>query len=246
MAREAGFEVIAASPLEIQVNDAPEMERFFEQLREGSVDLIILTSSTGVAALRSIVERRWNMPEFLRTLESCTMVAIGPLTSKAMSTEGIETAVMPDEYSSEGLVETLSAMDIRGKSVFILRSNHGERSLIDGLNKAGAETTEIAVYHLVPREDTPAMLALVDESVEGRVDAFAFTSALSAATFVRAAERRHPEANVVGILNDRLVAAMGGPTKDRLEAMGIRVSVVPEKATYADMLQAIASYEPST
>jgi uroporphyrinogen-III synthase len=37
---------------------------------------------------------------------------------------------------------------------------------------------------------------------------------------------------------------MGGPTRKRLEQMGVRVSAVPTNATYRELLEAIAASRP--
>ncbi len=238
LAREMGFDVVAASPLQIEPNDGPEFEGFIRAARRGEVDVAILTSSTGVEALARMAERHGEDARAL--LSSAHRIAIGPLTAKAMSARGIEVDAIPEEYSSEGLVRQMGG-GLAYKRVYLLRSSHGERVLYDGLAEAGAEVTEIVLYNLVPDPDSPEVQYLVAESMAGRVDAFAFSSSLSAASFIEAAERAAPRDKVIEMLNSRTVGAMGGPTRKRLEQMGVRVSAVPANATFRDLLEAIAA-----
>jgi uroporphyrinogen-III synthase len=47
---------------------------------------------------------------------------------------------------------------------------------------------------------------------------------------------------IIAMLNERLVAAIGRPTRRKLESMGVRVEVMPEQATFIAMLVAIVGY----
>ncbi|MDW5562484.1 MAG: uroporphyrinogen-III synthase [Methanomassiliicoccus sp.] len=232
-AREMGFEVVAASPLRIEPNDGPEFDAFLTSARDGKVDVVVLTSSTGVDALVKMMSRRGENVASL--LSSSFRIAIGPLTAKAMAARGIAADVIPDEYSSEGIIRQM-AKDLAYKRVFLLRSAHGERILFDGLVQAGAEVTEVILYDLVADPKSAEVRYLVEESMAGRVDAFAFSSSLSAAAFIEAAEGIASRHEVIGMLNSRLVGAMGGPTRKRLEQMGVRVQAVPTNATFRDLV----------
>jgi uroporphyrinogen-III synthase len=241
LAREMGFDVVAASPLQIELNDGPEFDAFLGAVKGGEVDVVILTSSTGVEALSRRASRRGEDAGAL--LSSTRRIAIGPLTAKAMAARGIGVDVIPEEYSSEGIVRQLGR-DLAYQRVHLLRSSHGERILYDGLAEAGADVTEVVLYELVPDPLSPEVQYLVGESMSGRVDAFAFSSSLSALSFIEAAEKIAPREKVIEMLNSHLVGAMGGPTRKRLEQMGIRVSAVPADATFRDLLEAIAARAP--
>ena len=236
-AREAGFETIAASPLSIVPNDTPEVDELIGEMSLGKVSYVVITSSTGVSSLLALAKRR--EADIVALLNRCTLVAIGPATAKAMRAEGIRVDLMPDEYTSTGLVELLSCRGVEGKRVYLLRSDHGERILVTGLQDAGASVKELAIYRLVPCADGEELEKMVREALAGNIDAFAFSSAMTAATFLRAAERLGAGEETIRMLNDRTVSAMGPPTRRKLESMGIRVGAMPEHATFESMLDAI-------
>jgi len=58
LAREMGFDVVAASPLRIEANDGPEIDSFVRSAKKGEVDVVVLASSTGVEALTKMLSRR--------------------------------------------------------------------------------------------------------------------------------------------------------------------------------------------
>lgn len=239
LARDHGFEPVCASPLEIRTNDSGEFDRFLSALATGSVDALILTSSTGVSAMLELADRRLQRKELNALLERTSVIAIGPLTARALREAEMNVAAMPDEHTSVGIVNMLAG-DASGKSIFVLRSDHGEPVLVTGLREHGAEVSEVIVYRLAP-QDTAALDRLVEESLAGRIDAYAFTSSLSAQTFIDAAEKRSSRAEVMAVLGRATVAAMGPPTREKLESMGVAVDVVPGSATFEDMLTAIAA-----
>lgn len=239
MAREKGLEVIAASPLLVSPIDGVEGATMIDMLKEGPAEVVVLTSTTGVEILDRISAQGGE--DLALLLSGSCNIAIGPLTAKAMTDRGIRVDLIPEEHSSEGLVRQMGRQ-LAGKRVYLLRSSHGERSLFDGLVECGAEVTERVLYRLIPDLGSLELKYLIDESMAGRVDAFAFTSALSAETYINAAELSYPREDIIAMLNSHLVAAMGGPTRRKLEGMGIRVSVVPASATFAAMLEGITTW----
>lgn len=240
MAREAGFETIAASPLSIVPNDTPEVDVLIAEMSLGRAMHVVITSSTGVASLLTLAKRR--EVNIVPLLNGSTLVAIGPATAGAMRAEGIKVDMMPDEYTSTGLVELLSSYGVEGKRIFLLRSDHGERILVTGLQDAGASVMELAIYRLVPRADGEELEVMAREALSGNNDAFAFSSAMTAAAFLKAAERLGAGEEMIRMLNDRIVSAMGSPTRRRVDGMDIVVGAMPEHATFDSMLEAIKGH----
>jgi uroporphyrinogen-III synthase len=222
----------------VRTNDDGSIDALLNALRDDKADALVLTSSTGVEAMLEMADRRMDRSEFLNLLEGTTVVAIGPLTAKALEAAGIRVAATPSVHTSQGIVQLLRET-AEGKSMFILRSDHGEPALISGLREAGAKVTEIIVYTLLPK-GSDALSKLVEESMRGRIDAYAFTSSLSAETFLEAAVHTKSKEEVLNILGRSVVAAMGPPTRDKLESMGVKVDIVPASATFESMLIALS------
>lgn len=241
LAGEKGLEVVAASPLLVSPIGGAEGAAVIDMLKEDPPEVVVLTSTTGVEILDRISTEIG--ADLASMLSGNCNIAIGPLTARAMRERGIRVDLVPEEHSSEGLVRQMGRQ-LAGKKVYLLRSSHGERSLFDGLVECGAKVTERVLYRLVPDLGSPELKYLIDESMAGRVDAFAFTSALSAETYINAAERSYQREDIISMLNSHLVAAMGGPTRRKLEGMGIRVSVVPASATFAAILEGITAWGP--
>jgi len=188
-------------------------------------EFVVLTSTTGVDIA---AEGGW-------TPGDQRVCAIGPKTAAAAEVAGYEVDVVPEDYTSEGLVEALAG-DVDGARVEVARSDHGSQVLIDGLHAAGAYVHETVLYRLV----RPAGAGVsVDRLVDGDLDALCFTSSLTVEHFLDAAAERGVRDEVVDALETATVGCIGPPTSETAEAAGIAVDVVPEDATFEALAEAV-------
>jgi len=157
-----------------------------------------------------------------------TLVAIGPKTAAAAEGAGWTVDLVPDEYTSAGLVEALAA-DVDGAQVEVARSDHGSSVLLDGLDEAGAYTHETVLYELVIPEGAGESAVL---AADGALDAALFTSSLTVEHFVQvAADRGIAEAALEG-LQEAVVGVIGPPTAETAASLGVPVDVVPGDAEF--------------
>jgi len=187
-------------------------------------DYTILTSKTGAELAR---EAGWEPDE-------TTVCAIGEPTAEALREAGYEVGLVPEEFSSTGLVDAL-ADDVAGARVEVARSDHGSAVLTDGLNDAGAYVHETVLYRLV-RPDGAGESA--ERAAAGDLDAALFTSSLTVEYFLDAAAERGVSDAAVDGLADAVVAVIGEPTRETAEGLGIAVDVVPDRADFAALAEA--------
>ncbi|WP_135807177.1 uroporphyrinogen-III synthase [Halorussus marinus] len=188
-------------------------------------EYVVLTSKTGVELA---AEAGWEPGD-------AAVCAIGSSTADALREHGYEVDVVPDEYTSAGLVAALEDR-VDGARVEVARSDHGSAVLTEGLAEAGADVHETVLYRLVRPEGSGESAAL---AADGDLDAALFTSSLTVEHLLdAAAERGVREAAVAG-LNDAVVGAIGPPTRETAEAAGIEVDVVPEAADFEALACAV-------
>lgn len=191
---------------------------------KGEADVLVFTSTTGV----EILERRDWSPD------GETIAAIGEHTAAALRDAGYGVDVVPEEYSSRGLVEAL-ADRVDGESVEIVRSDHGSDVLLDGLEEAGADVVETVLYRLTRPEGSGQS---AEYAASGAFDAVLFTSSLTVQHFVEAARERDLETGALEGLADAVVGAIGEPTAETLREHGVSVDVVPETAEFEALAEA--------
>ncbi|MGM0605192.1 MAG: uroporphyrinogen-III synthase [Halobacteriota archaeon] len=212
----AGVDPVADPMLEIDPTGA---------LPESGATYLLVTSKTGVELL---AEAGWEPTDE-------TVCCIGPQTAKAAEAAGWTVDLVPETYTSSGLVDLL-ADRVEGEPVEIARSDHGSDVLVDGLVDAGAIVNETVLYRLERPADAGDSVEL---AAAGALDGAAFTSSLTVEHFVDAATERGLRAAAIDGLNEGVVGAIGPPTRETAAAAGIDVDVVPKEATFEALAAAV-------
>jgi uroporphyrinogen-III synthase len=184
----------------------------------GDADSVVLTSKTGAEL---VGDAGWDPGE-------AAVCAIGATTAAALEAAGYPVDVVPEEFTSAGLVERLRD-EVDGARVEVARSDHGSAVLLDGLEEAGAYVHETVLYRLARASGAGAA---VEAAIAGDLDAALFTSSLTVEHFLAiAAERGEREAALAG-LADAVVGAIGEPTAETAADAGLAVDVVAETAAF--------------
>ncbi len=237
-AESLGFRPLAAPSLRVLPGDGEAMDSFFAELASGKVDAALFTSVTAVDAC---ARRLGDEGGLARLLRRCELIAIGRATRDRLAQLGAEEALMPAAYTSEGLIEDFSS-SLAGKRAVLLRSDKGTPLLREALAAAGADVREIHAYRLEAEAIGEDMERIAAEAASGDVDAFAFSSALSALTFLDHAFRLLGEGSARAALADSTVAAIGPPTADALRNEDVRVDVVASQADFRCMLEDVKAF----
>lgn len=196
------------------------------ELPRSDAEYAVLTSKTGAELLG---EAGWDYEG--------TICAIGERTARALREEGYEVGVVPEEFSSAGLVATLREC-VPGERVEVARSDHGSAVLLEGLNAAGAYVHETVLYSLARPPDGGISTTL---AAAGDLDGALFTSSLTVSNFLATAREQGVEAEALDGLNEAVVGTIGEPTRERARAAGIEVDVVPEAADFEALARAVVA-----
>ena len=191
----------------------------------GAAEWTVLTSKTGVELAAA---NDWS--------PAGRLACIGPATADAAREAGWTVDLVPEAYSSAGLVDALADAVEPDASVEVARSDHGSAVLLDGLREAGIETTETVLYRLV----RPAGAGeSAERAAAGELEAALFTSSLTVEHFLDAANERGVREAAVEELGDAVVGCIGEPTAETAREHGIAVSVVPAEATFETLATAV-------
>jgi uroporphyrinogen-III synthase len=188
----------------------------------------VFTSKTGVELA---ADAGWSPGE-------SKLVAIGPKTATAAERAGFEVDLVPEAYTSSGLVEAL-APAVDGTTVEVARSDHGSAVLLEGLQAAGAYIHETVLYELVIPEGAGRSVSL---AAEGCLDVALFTSSLTVEHFVQVAEERGVAEAAMNGLAVAVVGVIGPPTAETADELGIRVDVVPSEAEFEVLARETLEY----
>lgn len=212
---ELGVDPIADSMLAVEPTGA---------MPRDDADYTILTSKTGVELA---AESGWK--------DSGVVCAIGDSTAESLDEHGYTADIVPNEFSSRGLVAALEER-VDGGRVEVARSDHGSSLLTEGLTDAGAYVHETVLYRLVR---PPEAGVSIEHTTD--LDGALFTSSLTVEHFLDAADERGAREATIDQLGNAIVGAIGEPTKETAEAAGIDVDVVPACADFETLARSVVN-----
>ena len=131
-----GLTSLSLPTLEISSIKSAETKKAFTKIDQ--TDQIIFTSANAVDCA---------MPMWPKIIEhNPTIIAIGPGTKRALTNHGIDVDLLPDRYSSEGLLEMPELEEVAGENILIITGKNPRPVLNDTLTERGADVTEAHVY----------------------------------------------------------------------------------------------------
>ncbi len=221
-----GAEVIQFPTIRISsLNDYQELDMVLEKLAD--YDWIIFSSPNGVDHFWKRMDVAEKDARFLSKLK---VGAIGPKTAANLRQMGIIADFLPDEYSSEGIIEGMKKLGIKGKKILLPRADIAPSFLPRGLRKLGAKVWEVAAYRteLSPGKES----SIIRDSFEkGKIDVIIFTSSSTVNNFVKLAG----DIDLTGTK----VACIGPLTANEVEKSGMKPDIVPEEHTMEGMVEEI-------
>jgi uroporphyrinogen-III synthase/AcrR family transcriptional regulator len=210
-------------------------------------DLIIKSKSkihflifTSVHAVKMFM-RRCEELTIMFNFENTKVVAVGNKTASICEKNNIPVNIIPQKFSSTGVIEELINYDLRNKLIFIPRSEIGREELPEGLKALGAEIKTAPVYNIsLPSEHK------IKESIEAlnktKPDLFIFTSPSTFENFLRIQKINDP----AQYFNNYDIAAIGPTTKTAIENKNVRVNIISAEYTIDGLAKAIIEYYGSS
>ncbi len=197
LVRSIGLEAI---PLEVirLIPDNKEIENLRRML-DNEYDYILFMSANAIDMLDNILDK----------LRGKKIIAVGPKTRSRLEAYNIKVALMPERYSSYGIIDLLSKMNVKGKSILIPRSAAANSYLKEELERLGMNVHEVRFYNTKPNKIT-------EEDIKD-IDCIIFTSASSVHAFFKSIDEINAD-----------VIAIGPFTNHALEEYGIDAIVADE------------------
>ncbi len=201
-----------------------------------SSDVCVFMSAAAV----DFVMKYRDLATALKSGEGLSMIAVGKATSDRLSRHSVR-CTLPDRYTSEGLVEYISAMELPEKSVMVFRSDRGTDTLRTGLSGRGISVAEFAVYGIRLPRDTSALKSVVTDILNGEGYILPFSSGMMVRHFFTIAAELADSDAVLQSLKTCRVWAIGTETAKELERHGVTEINVPGIVDFEAMLLEIAA-----
>lgn len=193
---------------------------------------IVFTSEAAVDFFWKQLEIKREDSRYLKGLK---VAAIGPATATRLKTKGIVADIIPDNYSTQGLLEKLDDFKLEGQSFILPRSSMADSSLGEEIKKRKAKVTELRLYD----NDFPSLSSYEVRSVKeqfqrGEINLVTFTSGSTLLNFIKIFEKE--------CLANTKVAAIGPATARIAKKNGIDIDIVANPSTFEGLVQAIKNH----
>ncbi len=150
----------------IKIIPLKDYRKFDKELKSiADFDWLVFSSRYGV---QYFFERLRIIGFDARVFSQAKIAAIGDSTRRRLLDFGMVADLVPKDESAHGLINVFKKIDIKGKRVFIPRSDLSDKGLEGGLRKQGAEVTAPVAYKNIMPQDLPDLnLDLFDEIMFG-------------------------------------------------------------------------------
>ncbi|MGA7719869.1 MAG: uroporphyrinogen-III synthase [Ignavibacteriaceae bacterium] len=230
--RQLGADVIIFPTLDIV---PPDSWKEFDLIVTGKskINFLIFTSVHSV----KMFQKRCEELKIEFDFENTKIVAVGNKTALVCEKNHIPLNIIPQKFSSSGVIEELINYDLKNKLVFIPRSAIGKEELPAGLAALGAEIKTAPVYNIsLPSEEKiKSNIEILNKKTP---DLFIFTSPSTFENFLLILKINDP----VHYFKGFDIAAIGPTTKAAIENKKVHVNIMPGEYTIDGLARAIIEY----
>lgn len=210
-----------------------QMERAIKGLVDGRYQWVVFTS---VNAVNAVWEKFQAFGLDARSFAGVRIAAVGHRTAAAIRDLGITPELLPDDtrQNAAGIVdvfpEYIEDLDPVNR-VLLPRADIGTDVLVDGLIDLGWEVDDVVAYRTV--RAAPPSADIRDMIKSGGFDAVCFTSGSTVKNLVGIAGKPHART---------IIACIGPMAAATAREYGLRVDVVPERASIPELVDALAEH----
>ncbi len=236
------------------IHDAPDpapIEAWIRRCIEKPFDDLVLMTGEGLRRLMKVVRRVGVEQEFIAALSKAGKFTRGPKPGRALREIGLEPQVTTEKPTSEGVIEMLSRIDLKGHRLGLqLYPDKDHSALIGAIKAQGAEVDTVLPYVYDPKAADANIVAAIDEMAEGRIDAIALTNLGQVRRLFEAARARGSEDRLRQGLDRTSIASVGPAVSGELASHGLRTDIAPANDAYfmkpliSAMAVALAKHPP--
>jgi uroporphyrinogen III methyltransferase/synthase len=184
---------------------------------------ILFTSTNAVSIFFDALFRKGRDA---RVLSSAKIIPIGPATASLLQSKGIIPDLLPEQFTSEGIIEVLKAVEAAGKKFLLPRAEEARDIIVEYIRDHGGSCEVIPVYKAsLPKETT---------ALSEKPDIVTFTSSSTVRNFITLYGKQ--------ALEGTLIASIGPITTKTLRDNGLREHIEAERYDIPGLVKAIEQF----
>lgn len=184
LVESAGGTALALSTFEILPKPPSLIESSINKIFLEKYDYCLFLSYQSVDLLFQCSKRLNKTEALISSLNSTIVSAVGPKTSKKLEGYGVTVKLVPEEYSSSGVVSLFDSQEsLKGKKVLIPRSEAANDYLSRALSSMGMDVIEIFLYAIKTADPDEVWNEFIYLLQKKSIDAVVFTSSSAVRSF---------------------------------------------------------------
>jgi uroporphyrinogen-III synthase len=242
--REGGEPVCAPAVTEALVDVSAMIHVIIDDINRGRCDIVVCLTGAGLTALLEQAQVLGKLAPLVEAFSRATTVCRGPKPAAVLRRLGIAVGVNARApHTSAELLEVLPDSVVRQRGIVLLHDGGGNPSLVHALRDRGAWVEEVQSYEWRLPNDIAPICALVDELIDGRIDAIAFTNQVQIRHLLQVGTAMQRGAALLYALRNRIVVGSIGPTCSiALAEAGITPHVVASPPRMRPLVTAVGEF----
>jgi uroporphyrinogen-III synthase len=242
---EQGADVLQCPMFTIHdVPDPAPVEAWIRRCIDKPFDDLVLMTGEGLRRLMKVVRRMDVEQKFIAAIGSARKFARGPKPGRALREIGLEPQMTTEKPTSEGIIEMLARLDLRGHRVGLqLYPDKDHGALIGTIAAQGAEIDAVTPYIYDAKAADANIVTAIDEMAKGHIDAIALTNLGQIRRLIEVARAHGDEARLREGLAKTPIASVGPAVSDELKSHGLRTDIYPANDAFfmKPLISAMAS-----
>lgn len=227
--KNLGATVINFPTIEIKPTNLDLLENYLKNIQV--YNWIIFTSTNSV---KIFFETFSKIGLEKNTLEKIKFAVVGSKTNKCLETYGFSSNLIPNEYTSESLLNIFSKINIENKKIFLPISALAKNTLKDELKKKKAIVDTLQIYNTtLPKiEDLDF---IINQFLNCKIDYITFTSPSTVKNFASLLENH----NINKLLENVNIVSIGQITSQTIKDLLNIIPLEPNENTIEGILEKI-------
>jgi uroporphyrinogen decarboxylase len=229
--RAGGTPRVVASMREVRVSENQQVFDFFEKLKHGHINEIILLTGVGTKTLFQILEEKYPPSQVHNAFKMTTLIARGPKSAKALADAKLKPTMTAGEPNTwREVVATLEEhRSIKNLTIAVQEYGVSNPELAQALREKGAkEVISVPVYRWALPEDIKPLSHLISAIVNDEVHIGLVTSAQQITNVLEVARGLGLEQRLRDAFSRLVIGSIGSIASETLRANGIEPDFEPE------------------
>jgi uroporphyrinogen-III synthase len=226
---EQGADVLQCPMFRIRdTPDSAAVEAWIRRCIDKPFDDLVLMTGEGLRRLIKVAGRMGVEQNFIAALGKARKFARGPKPGRALREIGLEPQVTTEKPTSEGIIEMLARVDLKGHRVGLqLYPDKDHGVLTSAITAQGAEVDAVTPYVYDSQAADANIVAAIEEMAAGAIDAIALTNLGQIRRLIEVARAHGFEARLREGLSKTPIASVGPAVSDELKSHGLRTDIYP-------------------